>query len=420
MERMRDRKQIRYSLMFFLFLTAYTLTVPCRFSLPAVSEALYAFHVVDFSAGFCSKLLPGAVFRFFVKNPTIEAACAFDCMLLLLFFLGTALLLGVRAKTFLDASGNRGMLFLFFFLCGPATFSVYASEPGFVDFYWLLFGLLFLLFLPRRSTLFFLLPLPALCVLTHFSAMLCAVPFFVILLLYRFGECADGKERALVALVGTASIALALALFFYLLLHEKSNLVYSMEEFDRILQSRGVKVTSYFDYVFYDGGETVRRVAQSGYAPMTAVGGGLFEKAFAAVKNQFLWNVALLDKAGWRILPGRAALLLLISPVVGLLFVFIRRRVRAETVKTKKLALSLSPMLFFLTLICGMLFSTDYSRWIALAVLPAFTFVLYVCFRETQFAAEYLRDVFTRVPRSWQTVYAVVYALTVIPPTDWA
>lgn len=410
---------LKYSAGIFTFLVAYSLTAVCGFSLPRVSASLYAFHVVDFGMGFCSKLLPGAVFSFFVREPSPAAASVFDAALLMLFFAGVAALLGKRLRDALQRPRDGELLLLFLFLTGPASFAIYASEPGFVDFYWLIFALLFLFFLSNKYLYLLILPLPALCILTHFSALLCAIPFFAVILLYKLTECGTKGEKTLLASVGALSLAAAAALFLYLLLNEKNNLVYSMSEFDAILKSRGAEVTSYFDYVFYGSGETVERVAESGYTPIDASGGGIIIKALAAVRNQIRWNAALLDKAGWQVLPGRIALLLLVSPLAALLLGFVFKGVGRNRSFLRKLAYITAGAAFFITLVFGMVFSTDYSRYVTLSVLPLFTFTLYAAFRERDAAAAYFGGVTARVPTLWRILYCAVYALTVIPPTDW-
>ena len=57
----------KIALSFFAFIVIYNFVfVDKPFEFSSLCDVTYAYHLVDFSVGFCTKLLPGAIYNFFL------------------------------------------------------------------------------------------------------------------------------------------------------------------------------------------------------------------------------------------------------------------------------------------------------------------------------------------------------------------
>ena len=114
-----------------------------------VKEINYTFHAVDFSMGFCTKLLPGSIYRLLVGIYSREAVSVY----LLFVYLFFVILLAVLAEQFMrkfESNPRAAITFIIFFLTGPLTFNIFAVELGMLDFYWVIFFLTGCLCLPLQ------------------------------------------------------------------------------------------------------------------------------------------------------------------------------------------------------------------------------------------------------------------------------
>lgn len=117
----------RFGLFFFVFLMAYSFIVSGNMQVWKVDDLTYSFHVVDFSMGFCTKLLPGAVCNFLFDEVTEAKVSTYLNILVAFCFLLVSLLL----EKIVLSTGKEyrtPLIFLIaFFLTGPATFSIYIA-----------------------------------------------------------------------------------------------------------------------------------------------------------------------------------------------------------------------------------------------------------------------------------------------------
>ena len=117
----------RFGLFFFVFLKAYSFIVSGNMQVWKVDGITYSFHVVDFSMGFCTKLLPGAVCNFLFDEVTEAKVSTYLNILVAFCFLLVSLLL----EKIVLSTGKEyrtPLIFLIaFFLTGPATFSIYIA-----------------------------------------------------------------------------------------------------------------------------------------------------------------------------------------------------------------------------------------------------------------------------------------------------
>ena len=118
---MRDKKH-PYLPFYFLIFIAYNFFVTASMNPMGLSDVCYPYFLVDFSMGFCSKLLPGAIYNFFFNNTGKEAVFAFNTVVFLVFVLIILLLL--EKLLLLHEGKNRTNIILLtvFFLTGISTF----------------------------------------------------------------------------------------------------------------------------------------------------------------------------------------------------------------------------------------------------------------------------------------------------------
>ncbi len=240
----------RFALLFFLYLVCYHVVVVNRLQWQ-MNNVTYAQYCVDFSFGFASKLLPGAIFRFlFGKHATMTTATIYASVLVLIIFLGVSFILEKFMRRVPATYQGPALFLLLFFLSGAYTFSIYTKWLGLLDTGWLLITLLFFVFLEHRRLRFLIPALYALSLLIHFSALVFFLTIFSILLLYRMSVTSEKREKAELAAVFAVSLCITFGLFFWVMLNE-GQMICSMEEFHKKLQENGTDYFFYHDYAFF-------------------------------------------------------------------------------------------------------------------------------------------------------------------------
>lgn len=391
----------------FAFLLVYEVLVGGHLAPWRVNEHFITFYTVDFGLGFCSRFLPGAIYRFLFRETSVKTASLFAAALLLLFFAGVCALLEKLLKR---VPAEHRLLCLFcalLFLTGPAGLSLFVRWLGVLDFYWVFAVLLFFIFLSHKR-LYFLIPLPfVLCCMVHYGAMVCYIPFMAILLLYKASVSKDRKEKRELLAVFGVSVALALAAAAYFMLFEKQNLVYPVQEFNRILLSRGANYTYYYDYDLYrvavsKTGEIVSIDPQAElpfFGRLAHAVRAQIETTFGeGFKNGSMQELAL---AGLGLAPVLCGIALCLKALL-------QARENKNGLRTFSLAL-LFP-LFFLTLVFGTFFSTDTFRWLTHLVLPQAAALLYIAYYEGNVIFTELKRRFAFVPPHAAAVYLILFA----------
>ena len=75
-----------YALIVFEFCIIYSCTILGDFATYGVDKAVSAIHAVDFGMGFCSKLIPGAIYNIFFDNVSKIKTSVYLIILLIGFF----------------------------------------------------------------------------------------------------------------------------------------------------------------------------------------------------------------------------------------------------------------------------------------------------------------------------------------------
>ena len=241
----------RFWLLFFSFALLYSFVVINRFIPWSAQGNAFEFFCVDYSYGFATKLLPGAIFHLlFGKNASKKELDIFMSVVLALIFLGVSYLLQRFIFRVPDNFQKRAVILVLIYLSGAYTFAVFTRTIGMLDTFWLPFVILFFLFLERKF-LRFLIPLLYLgCVLVHESSINSYLILMSIVLLYRISieENKSEKRKFLVIFIFSLVVGIGSFLFFSVF---ESKMICSMEEFQQKLIEHGCTDFYYYDYAFY-------------------------------------------------------------------------------------------------------------------------------------------------------------------------
>ncbi|MBQ9913843.1 MAG: hypothetical protein IJO73_06415 [Clostridia bacterium] len=383
-----------YSVFFFLFLLIYSCAVPGELKPWEIYGVTQSFHAVDYSMGFCSRFLPGAIYSFFFDSYDEQLMNIYLSVLMIVFFF----ILSIFLEKFMlnVASEYRliALVILLFFITGPATFSIYIKVLGMFDVYWVFSALLFFILLSKKET-WFLLFIPFLvCVLTYYVTWLCYIPFFIIIVLYKISVTEKKKDRIYLWSSLVFSVIASVALTIYFVLFEKENLIYSEDEFVNVLNARGIGYAAYYtECLYYHVEDTI------------VTGNILDELMFRLSINFNNFNMFL-----------PIPLYLLLAPVVVLVYRFFFKQISICGSKMKKFSYVCMLLLFAGTLVSTFFMSMDFVRWAGHAFLPLFTGFVYVLHNEGSAAWETVKEFFEKYPLRRIIVFLIFYAAVVYDP----
>lgn len=396
----------------FVFLCFYSYAVGNTFAPFRVGEHFYSFYAVDYALGFCSRFLPGAIYRLFFKTVEPAVLTAYHVVLLLLFFAGLCLLLEKLLLSTVAADRPLCFFFVLLFLTGPASFVLFSKWLGVIDFYWLPLCLFCVAALSRRQ-LWPLIPLLFVsAVLVHYGALICYVPMMALMMLYRLTLAEDKKDRRLLGAVLIVSVAAALLLTLYFVLFERENIVCTMEEFDALMQSRGVKYTYYYDYNIF------RYFAAAGEAPPDEYiygDGNPLLTLLRSVWMQIRMSLGVRLKSDS--FMNYVLALLVLCPPAGLICSVYLARFRDPGTRgfLLKAVYLLAPLCFLCCFIASFFFSSDAFRWLSHSFLPLMTVFLYISYFEKESLWLIVRRKLHTVPSAVLLVFLLVYAAVVMP-----
>lgn len=383
-----------YSVFFFLFILVYSCIVPGGLRPWETTSVTQSYHAVDFSMGFCSRFLPGAIYNFLFGAVNERVLNIYLAVLMIAFFFVLSLLLekfilGVDSKYRFIA-----MVLVMFFITGPATFSIYIKLPGMMDTYWLLAGLLFFVLLSKKQTWFLLFIPFVICALVHHATWLCYIPAFVLIALYKISVTQKKKEKAY--LWGTLFLAVvaSIALTIYLVFFERDNLVYTVEEFIDVLSAKGANHYTYYAESFY----------YYGYAEYEST--SVFEEMLFRISTNFVSFNSL----------SRISVIVLLMPLVIFIYKFFIKQINTDRNKLKKFSYVCMLLLVPCSIVATSFLSTDLIRWVDHAFLPLFASFLYVLYNEGAEAWECVKDDFQKINIKTVLIYFVFYMSVVYYP----
>ena len=211
----------------------------------------YEFHAVDFSMGFGSFILPGHVYQRICGPITGTSLTVYHTVLLLVFFLGLAALLARLMQRAEKENRRLAGTLVFLFLTGPCTFSIFVTDLGMPEVYWIYIAAMFFLCLAYKPLHLLIAPLCVLALLVNYAAIICYVPFFCILLLYKLSVETDKSARRMLLAAFIVCVSVSIPCCIYLALNTMKNMNYTFEEYNVLMRSRGVTELTYTDSLFY-------------------------------------------------------------------------------------------------------------------------------------------------------------------------
>lgn len=216
------------------------------------NDVSYEFHSVDYSIGFCSKILPGAIYNFLVgKYDMTSMTIYFRALSVILIFL-----ISCVVQWFYNLIADRKIKNIFllfvFFLTGPVTFWYFLYYEGTLDWYWLVFFLLAAVLLNNR-VLRWLSPIfCALMVLVHNGSVLNYIPLLELIILLRCSVAEKRSEKISFAVIFAACVVFSVVPFVYFLSHDRTNCVFSSyQELDKWLEARGATKNAFYNWSFF-------------------------------------------------------------------------------------------------------------------------------------------------------------------------
>ena len=403
----------RFSLFFFLFLLLYTAVVVRRLDPPEMESFYYSYFCVDFSFGFASKLLPGALFRAICgKYALVSDAVRYAVFTLLLIFAGLSLLLERFLLNVAETRRRTAFVLLLFFLTGGYTFSMFSYQIGMLDTCWVFLAILFFLFLEQKF-LRFLIPLLFLgSLFVHITGVMFFIIMAALVLLYRISVEEERKEKRIYTLIFTVSLVLSAALFLILAPNE-SGWVCSMEDFHRKMAGYGSTNYAFYDYTFY------HIMFGKNYVPdfVAQTDSGVLRVIYYLYYQVKLNLDLFLQDPRYGITAG----LLGFSLISPLLIFFVRfhvSRFRKKGTGLRRFCAFLMLVQIPLMILFGILFGTgiDMTRYLTYMLLPPFVSVLTVLYHEKDQQAVFLDRLlpYTKEPAFW--LYYLAYALIALSP----
>lgn len=398
-----------YAALIFAFIFVYALITP-KETLFRVSEAILAIHAVDFGMGFCSRLLPGAIYNLFFDSVSPAKTAAYVNTLLVIFFIVMSFLLEKLVLSVESGHRKTALIILAFFITGPATFAIHIHYPGMLDMYWVFCALfLFVLLSKKQLTPLIFLPF-VLCVTVYFASLICFIPFFVIIVLYKISYSESKKEKAILwsFLIFAALAAVALSIYFAVF--ENGNLIYTIDEFHEIYSKKGTDRFFYFDQNLYKDVYTYDLEKYATYQPENGTNIELIFGEILLRVNYTFSKMTLSDKL---------IIFALIAPVFSLVFAFLftelKYNIKSKN-RLKAFANICTIALPFFTLFSSVFFSEDLVRWIGHAFLTLFATFLYLLYKEGKEAWSRIESHISKIPFAFLLIYFTFYATTVYHP----
>lgn len=406
---MRDKKH-PYLPFYFLIFIAYNFFVTASMNPMGLSDVCYPYFLVDFSMGFCSKLLPGAIYNFFFDNTSKEAVFAFNTVVFLSFVLIVLALLEKLLLRFEEKNRKSIMLLTVFFLTGISTFPMYVYKMGSLDSFWMYFTVLSVLFLADKRLYLLIIPSSLMVIMVNFGSLFVYIPFILLLMIYKTTVIQDKKEIVLLWIVAAVTLVSTVLLSGYFVIYEKNNLVYTFEEFSAILNERGYEgISKYYATALYPE----PYYENVDYAGINSIESPLPRTLY------FLYQRLLFTLRAIGFKNGIAPMLLCL-PVVAAVFLCFKALLKNENGSgLKKAVIILMSLMFFLSIAACAAFSADVVRFTGHAYTLLLASLFYVMYYEREKIADCLSVLLSKIPQFVIIIYTLVYAFMVFDPETY-
>ena len=392
----------------FFYLLVYHIFIVNRFAPWKLDEFTYSLLCVDFSFGFASKLLPGAVFRALLgSNANMETATVYTIVLIVLIFAGVSAFAEKFMTRVPEQYKSAAAVLLVLLFSGAYTFSIFTKWLGLLDTYWLVFLLLFFAFLENK-VLRFLIPLVFLgSLMIHFSALVFFIPVFAIVLLYRISISKSKNERIIYSAIFTVSIIATVALFWFLILNE-SKMICSIDEFHEKLENNGTTFFRYFDYSFFNELNGNNVVAEDVYKTTSGL-----ERFIYLFFYQTKTTYSLLDG---HLFHGVITIIMGLLMLVPVLCLFIKLhfsalRKKGNFIRRLSAFLMIVQIPFMLSMAFLFAVSVDMTRYYTHLFLGAFACCLTVLYYEDDLKKSFFEQLQTLTESAGVRIYILAYIM---------
>ena len=409
-------REHRYFFGIFVFTVLYHFVVTGACALWRLSVPAQGYYALDYSIGFSDRILPGAIYNLFVGDFSVRALSVYHTVLLLIFFFVLSIVL---ERLFLSA-GSRNIVFciiaVLLFLTGPCTFSIFVHYLGMVEFYWVLFALIFFLFLAYRPLQFGVVPLCLLVLLVSVVGIMTFVPFFCILLLYKLSMEKTKIGKRILFCVFLLCVCVSIPFALYLLAQGKNNFAYSFEEVHALLVEKGVVNPAYTEYFLFhrvDYGENMDYLLNDSLVvEYSAVLSGLSGGIKTIVYELLLQIRVVFLMSAHREWSNLLFVGLLTAPVWIAILYYLIQKIRDRTAdRLMRFSLFCMIALFFLVIMMGIVMSVEHTKWFSFSFLMLFGGFMYIYFTDGS-ARQYISRLISSPVRGTIPVYCVLYAFT--------
>ncbi len=373
----RGIKLKRFQCVFLVF--AFLVFYFCCAIIQEMESVLYGFYLVDYSVGFCTKLLPGAIYNALFSSTDATSIRMYTMTLFFAFLMGLSFCIVKFATSFDKDLRPKMLIFSLVLVCGISSVTFCGKYLEMLDTYWLLFALIMLSFVRNKYLKWCIPILLIVSILVHMASAVFIMPFFVVILLLE--NSAKSENRGAIYTIVSVSIAVSVLLAIYFVLNEENNILMSIDEFHEFMSKRNTElyeyVTYYYDYSLYkthviDGAEQI----SANFSEYILFDSENIVAKFLNTLYSQLFLTVNIYKASGEGFPFK--LLVSCLPIVILLYSY-----GVTTIKNNKenklrvfaliAAFVAFPMEFFVLL----LFSPDIVRWFSHTFTVMFAVMLY-------------------------------------------
>jgi len=405
----------RFGLFFFSVLIGYNV-IANSMHWGEITDITYSYHIVDFSIGFCSKLLPGAICNFLFGEVTREKLQMYLSILMVLCFILVAVLLEKTVLSEKKENRMQVLIVIMFLLTGACTFSFHFEYLVWFDFYWLFFSVLSFFVLMKKQTYVLVIPLMIGAIMCHYAAIICYVPFIAIIMLYKISQTGKKSEKIYLSVIWSVLVVTCVGLSIYLIANETKNVKMTLDELNQFLSSRGVTEENleYYDFAFFrdevidkinmpDTDSYVENIKDIDTEKSDIT---IFLQMFI---QQILVTMTLSD------LRLSFEYILLLLPLIFIIYRLLLFDFSLEKKnKLKRFSIICAMFLFWVTLLFGKMLSTDTVRWFSNALISMMGFFLFVIYNSGSELRHFMRDYFSKIPRMFIGLYYAIYFLSAI------
>lgn len=401
----------RYGLIFFGVLSVLYL-VYFDFNLTEIGTSFtYSLYVVDYSFGFCSRFLPGAIFNF-LCNDISEQKMYFYLNFLMFMTFGVISLLAekILEKT---EKASRDICF-WIIICMLVCFNTCYNSAlltGFLDIHWFFAVVTFFVCLSEKKLYAFIPVTFVFSIMVQFYSILNYIPLCILVLLYKIFLCNDKKEKSVLWIITIISGFLSVGILLYMMMFETQNVI-GHEEFINRLAERGVTDYEYLEFSFFRtqtgemffSNETIQQIKESGKNVIVDLQQeNKFLLMIQIIVQQIQIHLMVTDHLYY--LPEAIIHIPLILFVIGTLFNCVRGKLYS---KQKKFVFVNIILLFFVSLILTLLLATTTIRFVGHSTLVLVIFFAFAVFYDDNYR-NYIFGILNKVPKEAMITYIILY-----------